>query len=122
MVGEFGADAAVSSSSSSSKKGEEGGRDSATGEPKLGVHGIRVGDVVRVCDVASSSSSTGVRKTGKGKEKEKDGESQGNQGVEGVVTRVGERSVWVAFGARGKGGNTKEEEAVEELWGRKLWL
>lgn len=117
VVGEFGADAAVLSSS---KKGEEG-RDrnggGGGGEAGLGVHGIRVGDVVRVCDVAASSSS---RKGGKGKDKDTD--SEGSPGAEGVVTRVGERSVWVAFGAKGKGGNTKEEEAVEELWGKKVWL
>lgn len=114
IVGEFGADAAVSSS----KKGEEGrDRNGDSGEARLGVHGIRVGDVVRVCDVTASSSS---RKAGKGKDKDADSES--SQGAEGVVTRVGERSVWVAFGAKGKGGNTKEEEAVEELWGKKVWL
>ncbi|KAK2753468.1 hypothetical protein FQN54_007858 [Arachnomyces sp. PD_36] len=110
VVGEFGADAAMSSS----KKGEEA-RDG--GEARLGVHGIRVGDVVRVCDVAASSSS---RKAGKGKDK--DADSEDSQGVEGVATRVGDRSAWVAFGAKGKGGNTKEEEAVEDLWGKKLWL
>lgn len=122
VVGEFGADAAVV------KKGKDagdegGGEKKGEGEARLGAHGIRVGDVVRVNEIGSGSGSgSGGKKGGKekagGKEKEK-----GAGGPEGVVTRVGERSVWVAFGQVGGGGRSKEDdEAIEELWGKKLWL
>lgn len=98
---------------------EKEGGGSGSGEVRLGAHGIRVGDVVRVNDVAGSGGKKG------GKEKEKDnGKDGGAKGLEGVVTRVGERSVWIAFGQRGgnTGGRSKEDdEAIEELWGKKLW-
>lgn len=85
----------------------------------MGAHGIRVGDVVRVNDIGS-----GAKRTGKEKEKDKS-KDNGAKGLEGVVTRVGERAVWIAFGQRG--GNTgsrsrEDDEAIEELWGKKLWL
>jgi DNA polymerase alpha-associated DNA helicase A len=77
-----------------------------------------VGDVVRVNDVAAGG------KKGKdvGKEKDsKDGKGE-KGGPEGVVTRTSERAVWIAFGQQGGGGRSKEDdEAVEELWGKKLW-
>ncbi|KAJ9400517.1 hypothetical protein DTO282F9_2402 [Paecilomyces variotii] len=113
LVGEFTADPAMSSNSKTA-----GGQTDASGEARLGAHGIRVGDVVRVSD----TSAGGTRKSGK--DKDKDGtKSNAAQGIEGVVTRVGERSVWIAFGQSGSGGRPKEDdEGVEELWGRKLWL
>ncbi|KAF7616836.1 hypothetical protein AFLA_004889 [Aspergillus flavus NRRL3357] len=112
VVGEFGADAAVST-----KNTDGHGKD---GEPQLGAHGIRVGDVVRVNEIGSSTKKMGKDKASK------DGKPAGTgppKGPEGVVTRVGERSVWVAFGQQGGGGRSKEDdEAIEELWGKKLWL
>lgn len=116
VVGEFTADAALSSSTAKSDSGEG----DSDGRPRLGAHGIRVGDIVRVSDIAAGAS----KKLGKDKDKDKDGGKTGaDKGVEGVVTRVGERSVWVAFGHGGSAARPKEdEEAVEELWGKKLWM
>ncbi|KAL3460814.1 AAA domain-containing protein [Aspergillus heterothallicus] len=119
LVGEFTADAAVLSSSG--KKDGDDARLSASGKLRLGAHGIRVGDIVRVNEVGGS----GAKKAGKEKGKDA-GKSGGTEskGPEGVVTKVGESSVWVAFGQRGgSGGRPKEDdEVVEELWGKKLWL
>lgn len=122
LVGEFAADAAVSSGSGKGKDGGEDDRLGANGKPKLGAHGIRVGDIVRVNEAGGAG-----KKVGGGKEKGKDaagGKGGSPKGPEGVVTRAGESSVWVAFGQRGGGGRSKEEdeEVLEELWGKKLWL
>lgn len=100
-VGEFGADSAVPGS-----RDEDG-----DGRIRLGSHGMRSGDVVRIEEIAAG---------GRGK---KEGEDSGKDksdrnGLEGVVTRVGDRSVWVAVGERGQ----RSEESVEELWGKKLWM
>ncbi|CEL04662.1 Putative DNA helicase [Aspergillus calidoustus] len=115
LVGEFAADAAVLSSSGK-KNGGDDARVSASGKVRLGAHGIRVGDIVRVNEVGGS----GAKKVGK--EKGKGGDE--SKGPEGVVTKVGESSVWIAFGQRGGGGGRPKEddEVVEELWGKKLWL
>ncbi|KAL1998818.1 hypothetical protein VTN02DRAFT_5533 [Thermoascus thermophilus] len=114
-VGEFTADAALSASGAKADAAEG----DSDGRPRLGAHGIRVGDVVRVSDVASGAA----KKPGKDREKEKEKEKHGGKGVEGVVTRVGERSVWVAFGNGGGAARPKDEdEGVEELWGKKLWM
>ena len=57
-----------------------------------------------------------------GKDKDKEKEKDAEKGVEGVVTRTGDRAVWIAFGRQGGGGMSKEDdEAVEELWGKKVW-
>jgi DNA polymerase alpha-associated DNA helicase A len=73
---------------------------------------------VRVNDVA-----TGGKKGGKEKEKDSGKDGKGEKGgPEGVVTRTSERAVWIAFGQQGGGGRSREDdEAVEELWGKKLW-
>ncbi|KAL4946047.1 hypothetical protein BDV06DRAFT_218754 [Aspergillus oleicola] len=126
IVGEFSADAAVTNSSSKKDRGGKEGGDEpnskSDGKPKLGAHGIRVGDVVRVSEIGGSGKKD--KTVGKDKEKEKDGKGKNGKGPEGVVTRVGESSVWVAFGQSGGGGRAKDEdeEVVEELWGRKLWF
>lgn len=130
-MGEFAADAAISTGGGKGRdkdKDKESGGDSrgknGAGDlkPRLGAHGMRVGDIVRVNEVGGA----GKKGAGKEKEKEKDKGKDGasGKGPEGVVTRVGESSVWVAFGQRGGGGRSKEEddEVVEELWGKKLWL
>ncbi|KAG0153961.1 hypothetical protein PDIDSM_1340 [Penicillium digitatum] len=106
VVGEFAPDPAVASEESRS----------ADGTPRLGSHGIRVGDVVRVSDIAGSGKRAG------GKDKDREREKDTEKGVEGVVTRTGDRAVWIAFGRQGGGGMSKEEdEAVEGLWGKKVW-
>ncbi|KAJ5916148.1 hypothetical protein N7504_000163 [Penicillium tannophilum] len=102
VVGEFAPDPAIASSESSD------------GQPRLGTHGLRVGDVVRVNDV-----STGTKKVGK--DKPKDGADV--KGPEGVVTRVSDKAIWIAFGQRGGGARSKEDdEVIEELWSKKLWV
>ncbi|KAJ5154709.1 uncharacterized protein N7500_010148 [Penicillium coprophilum] len=105
VVGEFAPDPAVTSDEFRSEDGT----------PRFGSHGLRVGDVVRVSDVAGTGKKVG----GKDKEKDKDAEKGG---PEGVITRTGDRAVWIAFGRPGGGGMSKEDdEGVEELWGKKLW-
>lgn len=104
VVGEFGADAALATETT----------DDSDGRPRFGAHGIRVGDVVRVLEVSAG------RKTGKeGKE------AAGNKsnGAEGVVVKVSDKALSVAFGQSGGGANAKaDEETVDDLWGKKLWL
>lgn len=112
VVGEFTPDPAIASGP------KEDGERASDGQPRLGSHGIRVGDVVRVNDVSTGSA----KKVGKDKDKGKDGKEGAKGGPEGVVTRTGDKAIWIAFGQRGGGGRSKEEdEAIEELWGKKLW-
>ena len=87
---ELGLDPAVASS-------ERGGSD-------LSEHGIRTGDIVRVSEQPRGSAKKKEKAEMKGK------------GVEGVVTRVGERAVWVALG---KGSNGDEDVDIPD---GKLWL
>ncbi|PGH08846.1 hypothetical protein AJ79_05850 [Helicocarpus griseus UAMH5409] len=122
-VGEFGVDSAIGSGARKSKDAAEkngagdGGDDG--GAERLGAHGMRVGDVVRVEDVSAGSKGGGGSKGKAGKEEERK-----DAGMEGVVTRVGERSVWVAFGGAGGGGGAKgrDEESVQDFWGKKVWM
>ncbi|RDW74426.1 putative DNA helicase [Aspergillus mulundensis] len=121
LVGEFTADAAISAGGTKGKGKDDADAKSnlaANGKLKLGTHGIRVGDIVRV----NEAGGTGKKVVASGKDKKKDGDSA--KGPEGVVTRVGESSIWVAFGQRGGGGRSKEEdeEVIEELYGKKLWF
>lgn len=118
-MGEFGPDPAFSTGS---KKGDKSGKedDSGSGEGRLGAHGIRVGDVVRVNDTAAGSGGGG--KKGKEKDAGKGGKDDNSKGLEGVVTKVTEKGVWVAFGQRGGSRSKEEDEGIEELWGKKLWL
>lgn len=119
-VGEFGIDAALKTA----KGNRGGGVDGATksgdcGKESLPAHGIRVGDVVRIEAILSGARGVSSAKFGKGKVG-KD-EEKSAKGLEGVVTRVGERSLWVAFDERGRGGK-QEDEGADTLWGQKLWL
>ncbi|KAJ5584619.1 uncharacterized protein N7459_004419 [Penicillium hispanicum] len=116
VIGEFAPDPAVASGS---KTGDGGDPRTSDGQPRLGSHGIRVGDVVRVNDVSTGTA----KKAGKDKAKE-GGKDAPKGGPEGVVTRVSDKAVWIAFGQRGGGGGRSKEddEAIEELWGKKLWL
>ncbi|OJD14186.1 hypothetical protein AJ78_05450 [Emergomyces pasteurianus Ep9510] len=121
-VGEFGVDSAIGSGARGSKDGTEDGRGGAGGggAERLGAHGMRVGDVVRVEDVSASPRGSGAA-GGKAKGGKED--DRKDKGMEGVVTRIGERSVWVAFGGQGgAGGKGRDEESVEDLWGRKVWM
>lgn len=115
VVGEFAPDPATASSSKARDEDSARGSD---GQPRLGSHGIRVGDVVRANDVSAGTAKK------MGKEKGKDGTKDASKGgPEGVVTRVGDKAIWIAFGQQGSGSRSKEDdEAIEELWGKKLWL
>lgn len=75
-----------------------GGKD---GDGRLPEHDIRAGDIVRVGDLPAG----GARK--------KEHEELKAKGVEGVVTRIGERAVWVALG---KDGREEEEVSSGRLW------
>lgn len=72
-------------------------------------HGIRTGDIVRVGEMP------------KGTAKKKEVVELKGKGVEGVVTRVGERAVWVALGKDGGGSNGGGDE-VEGVPDGKLWI
>lgn len=111
-VGEFGVDSALSSSGKDKNKDKDAGEEGRVG---LGAHGFRVGDVVRVEEIGAGG------KTAKGKGG-KDDVKNARVGVEGVVTRVGERSIWVACGDRGAPGKQDDDEGVQELWGKKIWM
>lgn len=109
IVGEFGPDAAFAATETTAD---------GDGRPRFGAHGIRVGDVVRVLEISSG------RKSGKeGKEGAGNNKSTGSNGAEGVVTKISDKALSVAFGQSGGGANAKaEEESIDELWGKKLWL
>ncbi|PWY73508.1 DNA helicase [Aspergillus eucalypticola CBS 122712] len=121
VVGEFVADAAVTNTSSTSSTNSKSGSGGGDGKLRLGAHGVRVGDVVKLIEISSSSGS-GSGGGGGGGKKGKDGKDGKGGGVEGVVTRVGESAVWVAFGGKDSGKGSKDEDGVEELWGRKVWI
>ena len=72
---------------------------------ELSEHGIRTGDIVRVAE----KPKEGVKKR-----ERKEGEKEG---VEGVVTRVGQRAVWVAVGKDGG-----KDDGDVDLGDAKLWL
>ena len=62
------------------------GRAGSGNGSKLPEHGIRTGDIVRVGEL------------GRGGARKKDVAEMKGKGLEGVVTRVGERAVWLALG------------------------
>ncbi|EXJ83233.1 hypothetical protein A1O1_06852 [Capronia coronata CBS 617.96] len=70
---------------------------------ELPEHGIRTGDIVRLGEMP------------KGTAKKREVNELKGKGVEGVVTRVGERAVWVALGKDGG-------DDVEAVPDGKLWL
>ncbi|KAG5297993.1 helicase [Histoplasma ohiense] len=116
-VGEFGVDSAIGSGARGGKDSNGDGGNGDGGAQRLGAHGMRVGDVVRVEDVAAGTRGGGGRARGSKEEERKD------KALEGVVTRVGERSIWVAFGGqRVAGGKGRDEESIEDLWGKKVWM
>ncbi|KAJ6166564.1 hypothetical protein N7470_002011 [Penicillium chermesinum] len=102
----------------SSKSQDDSSARGSDGQPRLGQHGIRVGDVVRANDVSAATAKK------MGKDKSKDGAKDASKGgPEGVVTRVSDQAICVAFGQQGSGAKSKEDdESVEELWGKKIWL
>jgi DNA polymerase alpha-associated DNA helicase A len=75
-----------------------GGKDR---DGRLPEHDIRTGDIVRVGDLPTGGA------------KKKDREELKAKGFEGVVTRVGERAVWVALG---KDGRDDEDLSSGRLW------
>ncbi|OJJ96948.1 hypothetical protein ASPACDRAFT_34133 [Aspergillus aculeatus ATCC 16872] len=126
LVGEFVPDAATTSSNSSKGGGEGGNNGKDDGRLRLPAHGIRVGDVVRCLEISNSSSSAGAKKGKKDGGGGGGGGGGGSKAPEGVVTRVGEGAIWVAFGQQGAAasaaGKKEEDEGVEELWGKRVWF
>ena len=93
------------------------------GEGRLPEHGIRTGDVVRL----ARRGGEGRKKGGGGVKGKADVKGLEEEGVEGVVVRVGERKIEVALGkSGGRGGGGKggedDESGVEALGDGKLWL
>lgn len=103
-VVELGLDPAFAPATTSTAAGADAGLKSSGGG--LPEHGIRTGDIVRV----------GEQPKGGAKKKEV-GEMKG-KGMEGVVTRVGERAVWVALGKDGD----RDDDGDGELGEGRLWL
>ena len=82
------------------------GNDAATtGSAELSEHGVRSGDIVRFSEMV------------RGDAKKREVVEGRKGGVEGVVTRVGERAVWVAVSQDGKNYGD-----VDMLDGKRLWL
>ncbi|KAJ9630042.1 hypothetical protein H2204_008697 [Knufia peltigerae] len=75
---------------------------------ELPEHGIRTGDIVSLGEMP------------KGSAKKKEVSDLKGKGVEGVVTRVGERAVWVALGKESSNGDTVENVPDGKLWLVKL--
>jgi DNA polymerase alpha-associated DNA helicase A len=120
-VGEFGIDTALTTPSSggkgrATKKSPKAGSTAEdVGKVTLPVHGLRVGDVVRVEEICVGEKAAKTAAKGK-----TDGHT-GRGGVEGVVTRVGERSVWVTCGDAGSG-KQDDSDSVQSMWGKKIWM
>lgn len=88
------------------KNGEKGV--SSKSDSDLPEHGIRTGDIVRVGQMP------------KGGAKKKEVSELKDKGVEGVVTRIGERAIWVAAG---KGDDQdKGESDIDMLASSRLWV
>ena len=88
------------------KKGEKG--ISSKSEGALPEHGIRTGDIVRVGEMP------------KGAAKKKEVTELRGKGLEGVVTRIGERAIWVAAGKGGDQGN--DDADVDALASQRIWV
>lgn len=101
---ELGVDPAYASTNL--KNGEKGVGSKSDGE--LPEHGIRTGDIVRVGEMP------------KGNAKKKEMTELKGKGIEGVVTRIGERAVWVAAGRSGSEGN--DDSDVDALTSSRLWV
>lgn len=97
---ELGLDSAVGGKTKGSRSGENG--------DDLPEHGIRSGDIVGVKEQVAG----GVRK-GVIKEKER-------SGVKGVVTRVGDRAIWVAVDGGDEGGKGEDGDGLD--WGKRVWV
>jgi len=89
------------------KNGEKGVSSKADGS--LPEHGIRTGDIVRIGEMP------------KGGAKKKELTELKGKGVEGVVTRIGERAVWVAAG-KGGNDNNKDDSDLDALASGRLWI
>jgi len=86
------------------------GPDSATssGDGDLPEHGLRTGDIVIVSEQPSGSAKKREVKELEGK------------GCRGVVTRVGQRAVWVALDGEGGAGGEDRVVGAKRLWVVKL--
>ncbi|KAK5095142.1 hypothetical protein LTS08_008304 [Lithohypha guttulata] len=101
---ELGLDPAYASTNL--KNGEKG--IASKSEGALPEHGIRTGDIVRVGEMP------------KGSARKKEVTDLKDKGIEGVVTRIGERAIWVAAGKGSDQGN--DEQDVDTLTNSRLWV
>lgn len=92
----------VSSSANKSDKNPSKRSDDALPE-----HGIRTGDIVRLGEMPKASA------------KKKEASDLKGKGIEGVVTRVGERAIWVAAG---KGDQNNDDSDIDALASSRLWI
>lgn len=103
---------ALDSAIASSSKGDDGKGKAKEGQ--LPEHGIRTGDIVRVGEMP------------KGTARKKEMVELKGKGVEGVITRVGERAVWVAVGKGGSGGQGGGDDGDGDIdalaGGTRLWV
>ena len=112
---ELGLDSSISGLSSAGKASKSAGKRPSRagasgigngGEGDLPEHGIRTGDIVSISEQAAGSAK---------KKELKDAELRG---VKGVVTRVGQRAVWMAVDSEREGKD--EDEGID--WGKRLWI
>jgi len=108
-VVELGLDPAVAAPAGAKGSGGGLGKDPDAGGDSGGVlpeHGIRTGDIVRV----GEQPKGGARK--------KEVWEMKGKGVEGVVTRVGEKAIWVAVGKDGD----RDDDGDGDFGEGRLWL
>lgn len=101
---ELGLDPAYASTNL--KNGGKGPGGKADGD--LPEHGIRTGDIVRVGEMP------------KGNAKKKEVTELKGKGIEGVVTRIGDRALWVAAGKSGDKAN--DDPDLDALTTSRLWV
>lgn len=102
-----GVTSSKSKSSATSGKSKAGG-DGGGGEADLPEHGIRTGDIVSVSELAAGSA------------KKKELKDLERRALKGVVTRVGQRAVWVAVDGEREGGGGGDDEGID--WGKRVWV
>lgn len=106
LVVELSLDSSISGLSSS-KSSKSAAKHGVAPEGGLPEHGIRTGDIVSIAEQVAGSA------------KKKEMKDVERRGVKGVVTRVGQRAVWVAVDAE-REGMKDEDEGID--WGKRVWI
>jgi DNA polymerase alpha-associated DNA helicase A len=111
LVVELSLDSSISglssskSSKSTSKSSSKTAGGESGGEGDLPEHGIRTGDIVSIAEQVAGSA------------KKKELKEIERRGVKGVVTRLGQRAVWVAVDVEN---GRDEDEGID--WGKRVWI